>query len=194
MESVLIVGAGTAGPSLAVLLARAEVAVDVAELEPRPTALGSGITLQGNALRMLRDLGVWERVAAAGFAFDVLGLRAPDGTLLAEIPDVRTGGPDLPATVGMYRPELDRILADAMRDAGARVRFGTTVDALDFRFFDVDGRTIEVSADVAVREHRRHFSQPEVTDRWGTANPMNELVAKESFNDPDRGVFVAPPV
>ncbi len=28
----------------------------------------------------------------------------------------------------------------------------------------------------------------------GTANPMNELVAKESFNDPDRGVFVAPPV
>ncbi|MEV5828924.1 FAD-dependent monooxygenase [Spirillospora sp. NPDC052242] len=133
MENVLIVGAGTAGPALATLLARAGVAVDVAELGARPTALGSGITLQGNALRVLRDLGVWERVAAAGFAFDVLGLRAPDGTLLAEIPDARTGGPDLPATIGMYRPDLNRILADATRDAGARIRFGSTVDALDDR-------------------------------------------------------------
>jgi 2-polyprenyl-6-methoxyphenol hydroxylase-like FAD-dependent oxidoreductase len=26
------------------------------------------------------------------------------------------------------------------------------------------------------------------------ANPMNELIAKESFNDIDRGVFIAPPV
>ncbi|RSN54734.1 2-polyprenyl-6-methoxyphenol hydroxylase [Actinomadura sp. WAC 06369] len=133
VENVLIVGAGTAGPALATLLARAGVAVDVAELGARPAALGSGITLQGNALRVLRDLGVWERVAAAGFAFDVLGLRAPDGTLLAEIPDVRSGGPDLPATVGMHRPELNRILADATRDAGARIRYGTTVDALDDR-------------------------------------------------------------
>jgi hypothetical protein len=87
------------------------------------------------------------------------------------------------------------------------------------RFFDLDGRTIEVSADVAVRPHRKleakesvpvrlletldedtwhphvyDFSHPEVTDQWGTANPMNELIAKESFNDVDRGVFVAPPV
>ena len=30
--------------------------------------------------------------------------------------------------------------------------------------------------------------------KWGTANPMNEFVAKQSFNDPDRGLFVAPPV
>lgn len=42
--------------------------------------------------------------------------------------------------------------------------------------------------------HVYDFSQPEVTDQWGTANAMNEIVAKESFNDPDRGVFVAPPV
>ncbi|WP_043619156.1 FAD-dependent monooxygenase [Nonomuraea candida] len=127
---VLIVGGGIAGSALAVLLGRAGVTVDVAELEPAPTALGSGITLQGNALRVLRDLGVWERMSAAGFAFDALGLRAPDGTLLAEIPDARTGGPDLPATLGMNRPELAEILAAAVRDAGARVRYGLTVQAV----------------------------------------------------------------
>jgi hypothetical protein len=31
-------------------------------------------------------------------------------------------------------------------------------------------------------------------DQWGTSNPMSELVAKESFNEPDRGCFVAPPL
>jgi 2-polyprenyl-6-methoxyphenol hydroxylase-like FAD-dependent oxidoreductase len=128
--NVLIVGGGTAGSALAVLLARGGVAVDIAEIQPDITALGSGITLQGNALRILRDLGVWERVSAAGYAFDVLGLRAPDGSLIAEIPDARTGGPDLPATLGMNRPELAAILAEAVRDAGANTRFGLTVDAL----------------------------------------------------------------
>ncbi|MEV4475310.1 FAD-dependent monooxygenase [Nonomuraea sp. NPDC049504] len=127
VDSVLIVGAGTAGSALAILLARAGVAVDVVEIEPGPATHGSGITLQGNALRVLRDLGVWERASAAGFAFTSVGLRAPDGTLLAEPPETRTGGSDLPATLGMNRPELAAILAAAVREAGARVRYGTTV-------------------------------------------------------------------
>ncbi|WP_067811856.1 FAD-dependent oxidoreductase [Actinomadura kijaniata] len=128
--NALIVGGGTAGSALAILLARGGVTVDIAEIKPDLGALGSGITLQGNALRVLRDLGVWDRVRATGHAFDSLGLRAPDGTLLAEIPDARTGGPDLPATLGMNRPELAAILAGAVREAGARVRLGLTVDAL----------------------------------------------------------------
>ncbi|GAA3441400.1 FAD-dependent monooxygenase [Planomonospora venezuelensis] len=130
LGNVLIVGGGTAGSALAILLARGGVAVDVAEIKPDLTALGSGITLQGNALRVLHDLGVWDRVAAAGFAFDSLGLRTPGGDLVAEIPDAHTGGPGLPATLGMNRPELAAILADAVRDAGARIRLGLTVDAL----------------------------------------------------------------
>ncbi|SPT58151.1 FAD-dependent oxidoreductase [Actinomadura madurae] len=128
---VLIVGGGTAGSALAIPLARGGVSVDVAEIAAGPVGSGSGITLQGNALRVLRDLGVWERVEAAGYGFDMLGLRAPDGSLIAEIPGARTGGPDLPATVGMNRPELAAILAEAVRDAGARVRYGLTVSALE---------------------------------------------------------------
>ena len=31
-------------------------------------------------------------------------------------------------------------------------------------------------------------------EQWGTANAMNEFVAQRSFNDPDKGLFVAPPV
>jgi catechol 2,3-dioxygenase-like lactoylglutathione lyase family enzyme len=37
-------------------------------------------------------------------------------------------------------------------------------------------------------------TDPLTQDQWGTADPMNELIARESSNDPDRGLFVAPPV
>ncbi|SES09041.1 Catechol 2,3-dioxygenase [Lentzea xinjiangensis] len=67
-------------------------------------------------------------------------------------------------------------------------------------FFDPHGNTVEYTTELeqldedAWHPHVYDLSQPEVADQWGTANPMNELVAKESFNDPDRGCFVAPPV
>ena len=38
------------------------------------------------------------------------------------------------------------------------------------------------------------IADPMTQDQWGTADPMSELIARESFNDPDKGVFVAPPV
>ena len=126
ISSALVIGAGTAGTATAILLAERGVSVDIAEAKPDISALGSGITLQGNALRVLRDLGLWDQVRAEGYGFDTLGLRAPDpaGTLLAEVEDHRTGGPDLPATVGMYRPRLARILLERAVAAGVKVRFG----------------------------------------------------------------------
>ena len=130
VRNVLIVGGGAAGCAAAILFARDGAAVDLIEIKPDLSALGSGITVQGNALRVLRQLGVWDEVAAAGYAFSTLGLRAPDGTLLVEMEDARTGGPDLPATVGMYRPALARILTDAAAAAGTKLRYATTVQSL----------------------------------------------------------------
>jgi 2-polyprenyl-6-methoxyphenol hydroxylase-like FAD-dependent oxidoreductase len=46
------------------------------------------------------------------------------------MPDVRSGGPDLPATMGMPRPELARILVDRAVEVGVKVRFGTTTTEL----------------------------------------------------------------
>jgi 2-polyprenyl-6-methoxyphenol hydroxylase-like FAD-dependent oxidoreductase len=133
VRNVLVVGGGAAGAATAILLAEGGVSVDLIDIKPDAGAVGSGITLQGNALRVLRRLGVWDEVQAHGYAFDTLGLRAPDphGSLVAELTDVRTGGPDLPATVGMYRPELARILLERAAAAGAKVRFGTTYTSLE---------------------------------------------------------------
>jgi 2-polyprenyl-6-methoxyphenol hydroxylase-like FAD-dependent oxidoreductase len=133
VHSVLVIGGGLAGAAVSTLLAEDGVGVHLVEAKSDVSGAGSGITLQGNALRELRNLGVWGQVQEKGFGFDSLGLRAPDpaGTLIVEMPDVRSGGPDLPATVGMPRPELARILLDRAEEAGADVRLGTTVDRLE---------------------------------------------------------------
>jgi len=133
VHSVLVIGGGLAGAAVSTLLAEGGVGVHLVEAKSDVSVAGSGITLQGNALRELRNLGVWGQVQEKGFGFDSLGLRAPDpaGTLIVEMPDVRSGGPDLPATVGMPRPELARILLDRAEKAGADVRLGTTVDRLE---------------------------------------------------------------
>ncbi|MFD1830979.1 FAD-dependent oxidoreductase [Streptomyces desertarenae] len=147
-RTVLIVGGGVSGNALAVLLRRAGVGVDLVELSPDGNVQGSGITLQGNALRVLREVGVWEEVRRAGFGFDTLGLIAPDGTVLHVAEDIRTGGPDLPATMGMGRPDLQRALAGAARAGGARVRLGCTVQSLEQ---DGDGVDVRLTDGTAAR-------------------------------------------
>ncbi|BBH68903.1 FAD-dependent oxidoreductase [Actinoplanes sp. OR16] len=142
VDTVLVVGAGVSGAATAIRLAEGGVTVDLIDLRPSPPAIGSGITLQGNALRVLRELGVWERLRQHGYGFDTLGIRAPDpdGTVLAEVTDIRTGGPDLPATFGTYRPVLARILLDRAAAAGARIRYGTELVSLE-----QDGTSVAVT-------------------------------------------------
>ncbi|MER7394494.1 FAD-dependent oxidoreductase [Streptomyces sp. NPDC000151] len=141
--TVLVVGGGAAGNAVTVLLRRAGLAVDLIEAKDDWNATaGSGITLQGNALRVLRELGVWEQVEASGYGFGSVGITAPDGTVLHVAEDLRTGGDDLPATVGMQRPQLQRILIDAVRASGARVRLGTRAESLEQ---DADGVTVRFS-------------------------------------------------
>jgi catechol 2,3-dioxygenase-like lactoylglutathione lyase family enzyme len=67
-------------------------------------------------------------------------------------------------------------------------------------FLDPSGNTMEYTTELEVLDedtwhpHVYDFTQPEVSDQWGTANAMNEFLAAKSFNDPDKGLFVAPPV
>ncbi|WP_405794386.1 FAD-dependent oxidoreductase [Streptomyces longwoodensis] len=142
-RTVLVIGGGAAGNAVTILLRRAGIAVDLIEAKDDwNAAAGSGITLQGNALRVLRELGVWQQVEASGFGFGSVGITAPDGTVLHEQDDLRTGGDDLPATVGMQRPQLQQILIDAVRAGGATVRLGTSAEVLEQ---DPDGVSVRLS-------------------------------------------------
>jgi 2-polyprenyl-6-methoxyphenol hydroxylase-like FAD-dependent oxidoreductase len=172
VNNVLVVGGGLSGAATAVLLADAGVSVELAEIKPDVTALGSGITLQGNAIRVLRDLGVLDECVVQGWTSEGLVLRAPfspDATVVARMPNHRSGGPDLPASMGMYRPDLARILMARAERAGVTVRFSTTTQELaqddagvDVRF--TDGSTgrydLVVGADGVRSWTRRMLSVP----------------------------------
>lgn len=128
VSRVLIVGGGITGSVAAVALAQRGVRVELAEIHPVwESGAGHGITLQGNALQSFRLIGVWDQVRAAGYPFDSVRLSRADGTPIVEVPTPRTGGPDLPATMGALRSDLQRILAAAVYAAGVTVRLGVTI-------------------------------------------------------------------
>jgi 2-polyprenyl-6-methoxyphenol hydroxylase-like FAD-dependent oxidoreductase len=57
-------------------------------------------------------------------------MRQADGSLIAEVPTPRTGGPGLPATLGALRSDLQAVLCERVYAAGVTVRLGLTVRAL----------------------------------------------------------------
>lgn len=67
-------------------------------------------------------------------------------------------------------------------------------------FLSPAGNTIEYTTELAVVDddswtaNRHDISHLSTQDQWGTAAEMSELVARESFNEIDKGLFVAPPV
>src|SRR6187431_828831 len=129
VNKVAVAGSGVAALATAIQLAKAGVQVDVFEAKPEPSVLGSGISLQGNAIRVFDALGAWDDIRAAGYPFEGINLRAPGpgAPIVAALPDVKAGGPDYPAQMGMPRAALARILLDHATKAGANVRFGAKV-------------------------------------------------------------------
>lgn len=127
VERVAIVGCGVAALAAAIPLARAGVRVEVFASESEPSALGSGISLQTNAMRVFDAIGAWDDIRAAGYPFDGLTMRAPgpDAAVVMRAPEGRGGA--YPSGMGIPRPELTRILFAHARRAGARFRFDAEV-------------------------------------------------------------------
>lgn len=132
VKKVAVAGTGVSGLAAAIQLAKGGVAVDVFEARSELTALGSGISLQGNALRAFEALGIWEEARQAGFPFDGMGLRAPgpQAPAIARMEEAPDRGAELPSAMGMPRADLTRILYDRAIRAGARVMFGRRVTDL----------------------------------------------------------------
>ncbi|MGK0741400.1 VOC family protein [Leucobacter sp. Z1108] len=103
-----------------------------------------------------------------------------------------------------------RGIEEWMRGAGKILRSGTRMiwgpgrhnagDNTFAYFLSPAGNTIEYTTELAVIDEdtyhpsRHDISHLSTQDQWGTAAEMSELVARESFNDIDKGLFVAPPV
>jgi 2-polyprenyl-6-methoxyphenol hydroxylase-like FAD-dependent oxidoreductase len=130
---VLIVGGGITGGVLSLALAQRGVDVVLVDLRNTLRGVGHGITLQGNALKAFRSVGIYDRLAERGYPFSKLRLRTADGGLLAEIDTPPMGGPELPGTMGAVRGDIADVLADEVEAAGVDVRLSTTVTSFEDR-------------------------------------------------------------
>ena len=130
---VLVVGGGITGGVLSLALRQQGVEVVLVDLRPELGGVGHGITLQGNALKAFKSVGIYDRLAERGFPFSHLRLKTADGHVIAEIPTPPMGGPDLPGTMGAVRGDIADILADEVVKAGVDVRLGTTINEIDDR-------------------------------------------------------------
>ncbi|MEQ9813251.1 MAG: FAD-dependent monooxygenase [Azospirillaceae bacterium] len=130
---ILIVGAGIAGLSLAIGLCRQGIVPTVIEQRRRWGDLGSGIQMQGNAVRALDRLGVAEALLARSWAspHDRMLITDQSGAVLTQVTYPPIAGPHRPGATGMRRQVLHEVLLAALEAAGGAVRLGTTVTDLE---------------------------------------------------------------
>lgn len=136
---ILIVGGGFSGMAAAIQCAKLGAEVELVEIDPDWRNYGAGISLGGATLRAFRQLGVLDEFLRHGAASDGVALRLPHGQPIGELPTPRIAGPDVPGGGAIMRPVLARILADATRASGTRVRLGCTFTAIEQ---DADGVTV----------------------------------------------------
>jgi 2-polyprenyl-6-methoxyphenol hydroxylase-like FAD-dependent oxidoreductase len=131
-KRVLIVGGGIAGMALAIVLQRAGIAADIAEIDKDWRVYGAGITITGPTLRALDRLGLLDAVVNAGYCYDSTRIcDAAGNVILASRVSGRPLGPRIPNGGGILRPVLHRILAAATHASGASVRLGVSVAAIE---------------------------------------------------------------
>ena len=131
---VLVVGAGLAGLSAAIALARAGAAVTVVTLDGSND--GTSITITNRAVDAVEALGVLDECLAHGLypsgrnsIFSAMMDSA--GNPLPVPPPPPRPDTRLPGWIAIYRPDLGRILTEAAEAAGVVIRSGVTFTSLD---------------------------------------------------------------
>ncbi len=131
LKNVLIVGGGIAGMCSAIELRKRNIEVDLIEVDPEWRVYGAGLTISGPSLRALRTIGVLGEVMRQGATWSGLDMCDAQGSVLAQfqLPSA-VGAEDLPPTGAIMRPVFARILAQATKESGTRVRLGLTFSGL----------------------------------------------------------------
>ncbi|MCZ4123830.1 FAD-dependent oxidoreductase [Streptomyces sp. H39-S7] len=153
MSSVLIVGAGPTGLTLACELARRGTAVRIVERSPEPQRGSRGKGLNARSLEVFEGMGILDRLQAFG-RDDLFFRKYRDGEAVSDTDPFEkfAPAPGTPYVRGLLIAQwnVERVLRDRLAEWGVRVEFGTELTGFE-QAGDVvtatlaDGERIEVS-------------------------------------------------
>ena len=138
VRTVLVVGAGIAGSTLAVLLARSGVSTTLVERAADQRSTGGPVDVRGAALEVVARLGVLESLRVAATEVTRLAVVDRVGRVIGWIPTQTS-----PDAVEVARSDLASILIGAV-GADVEILYGETVVRLDD-----DGEGVEVRFELA---------------------------------------------
>jgi len=127
-RGVLIVGGGIAGLGLAALLSRARVPCEVVERAEQWAPVGAGIVLGVNAMKIMREIGVADALAARSHLLGEMAICDASGRVLART-NFDSLKPRFGISLAMHRAVLHDVLLRASE--GVKIRLGSTVSMLD---------------------------------------------------------------
>lgn len=165
---VAVIGAGPAGATTALLLARAGASVCVVERSQFPRTKACGEYLNAGAVRLLRELGVAGSLAA--HAVPLRGVRLSGKGARAELRFAAAGW-------SLPRATLDSALLDAALDAGATCkagraeRFASGDDGVRIDVRTPGGELEQVQSSVLIGADGAHSL---VAREFGLSEPVKE--------------------
>jgi 2-polyprenyl-6-methoxyphenol hydroxylase-like FAD-dependent oxidoreductase len=148
-RTALIVGAGIGGLAAGLALRRAGWTVRIFERAVNPRELGFALNLAPNATAALRELGVAERVIAAGHITRSAEVRRTRGDVLRRVDVAAHRPPTSTPSVVALRPVLHGALLDAVgaeQLSLASEAVGFEVSGHDAALHFQDGRTVTGNA------------------------------------------------
>nr|WP_249198108.1 FAD-dependent oxidoreductase [Gluconobacter wancherniae] len=152
---VLISGAGATGLTLAIDLARRGVSFQLIEQNTKPFSGSRGKGIQPRTLEIFEDLGIVDRVAAAGEPYPPLCQYRPDGSHKVSL---LTGADVFPATAEPYAAPLmlpqfatEAVMRERLSELGHHPHFGTQLTGFEQDSHGVTARIAQKGSEQVIR-------------------------------------------
>lgn len=132
-QRVVVFGAGIAGLSSALMLARCGMQVTVVESQNDWDIVGAGLTISGPSFRAIEALGILKDVLEQGHAHPGIKVHDHHGQYLKTLtsPAIAShSGVQLPGAGGILRSTLHRILLHHLKASGVHVQMGLSCQSL----------------------------------------------------------------